>query len=104
MRLVGSPTWRDARFIAIDVETTGLDPRRDEVISFAGIPIESARIVAADAVSGLVQPRAASTGSSTEIHGLRDRDLTGAPTAPEALDSLRALLPGRIPVVHAQWV
>ncbi len=104
MRLLANPTWRDARFVAIDVETTGLDPDRDEVISFAGIPIESARIVAADAVCGLVRPHAASTGSSTEIHGLRDRDLTEAPTAPEALEPLRALLPGRIPVVHAQWV
>lgn len=104
MRLLASPTWRDASFVAIDVETTGLDPHRDEVISFAGIPIESARIVAAGAVRGLVRPRAASTGSSTEIHGLRDRDLSGAPTAPGALDPLRALLPGRVPVVHAQWV
>ena len=42
-------SWREARFIAIDIETTGLDPQRDEVISFAGIPIESARIIVSDA-------------------------------------------------------
>ena len=104
MRLFGSPTWRDAQFIAIDIETTGLDRGRDEVISFAGIPIESGRIVTGEAVSGLVWPHGIPTGSSTRIHGLRDHDLTGAPTAPEALDPLRALLPGRVPVVHAQWV
>lgn len=102
--LPGSRSWRDTSFVAIDVETTGLDPKRDEVISFAGIPIESGRIVAADAVHGLVRPRAASTGASTEIHGLRDRDLSGAPTAPEALAPLAALMPHRVPVVHAQWV
>jgi DNA polymerase III subunit epsilon len=99
-----SPSWREARFIAIDVETTGLDPRRDEVISFAGIPIESARIVAPEAVSGLVRPRDATTGASTEIHGLRDYDLTGAPQAPDALAPLAVAMRGRIPVVHAQWV
>jgi DNA polymerase III subunit epsilon len=104
LRFRRSPSWRDARFIAIDVETTGLDPKRDEVISFAGVPIESARIIAADAVHGLVRPRAATTGSSTQIHGLRDHDLAEAAMAPEALASLAALLPGRIPVVHAQWV
>jgi DNA polymerase III subunit epsilon len=99
-----SPGWRDARFIAIDVETTGLDPRRDEVISFAGIPIESARIVAAETVHGLVRPHAASLGASTKIHGLREHDLAGAPRAPEALAPLAALMRGRVPVVHASWV
>jgi DNA polymerase III subunit epsilon len=99
-----SPSWREARFIAIDVETTGLDPRGDEVISFAGIPIESARIITAEAVHGLVRPHVASTGASAEIHGLRDHELTGAPEAPEALMPLAALIRGRIPVVHAQWV
>jgi DNA polymerase-3 subunit epsilon len=102
--ILRSPSWREARFIAIDVETTGLDPRLDEVISFEGIPIESARIIASSAVHSLVRPHAASTGASVEIHGLRDRDLTDAPQAPEALEPLRALIPGRTPVVHAQWV
>lgn len=104
MRVLRSPSWREARFIAIDVETTGLDPQLDEVISFAGIPIESARIVAPEAVRGLVRPHTASTGASVEFHGLRDRDLAGAQQAPEALAPLRALMRGRIPVVHAQWV
>ena len=100
----GVLSWRRARFIAIDVETTGLDPERDEVISFAGIPIESARIVGGESVHGLVRPRTASTGDSTEIHGLRDYDLAGAPSAPEALAPLVAAMRGRVPVVHAQWV
>ena len=104
MRRLLSPSWRAARFIAIDVETTGLDPRRDEVISFAGIPIESARIIIPEAVHGLVRPRVASTGASSEIHGLRDYDLAAEATAPEALGPLAAVLHGRIPVVHAQWV
>jgi DNA polymerase III subunit epsilon len=102
--LILSPTWRKARFIAIDVETTGLDPKRDELISFAGIPIEAGRIIAAESVHGLVRPREASTGGSTQIHGLRDHDLADAPSAPEALAPLAALMRGRVPVVHAQWV
>ena len=88
----------------IDVETTGLDPRRDEVISFAGIAIESARILAAEAVHGLVRPRVPSEDASIAIHRLREDDLAGAPRAPEALAPLAALMRGRIPVVHASWV
>jgi len=97
-------SWRDARSIVIDIETTGLDPERDELISFAGIPIEHGRIIVSQEVHGLVLPRAATTGASTEIHGLRDYDLAGAPSAPEALAPLAELMDGRIPVVHAQWV
>jgi DNA polymerase-3 subunit epsilon len=97
-------SWRDARFIAIDVETTGLDPQRDEVISFAGIPIEYTRIIVSESVTGLVRPRASSTSASIEIHRLRDADLAGAPRAPEALAPLAAQMRGRIPVVHASWV
>lgn len=99
-----SPSWREARFITIDVETTGLDPKRDELISFAGVPIEAARIVISESVHGLVRPRAASLGSSTKIHGLRKEDLAAAPQAPEALAPLAERMRGRIPVVHASWV
>lgn len=104
MTRLRSQSWREARFIAIDVETTGLDPRRDEVISFAGIPIESARIMASESVHGLVRPEAASTNASIEIHRLRAKDLAAAPSAPEALAPLAARMRGRIPVVHASWV
>jgi DNA polymerase III subunit epsilon len=101
---VRNASWREARFIAIDVETTGLDPRRDEVISFAGIPIEYTRIIASESVHGLVRPYASSTSASIEIHRLREDDLAGSPRAPEALAPLAARMPGRIPVVHASWV
>ena len=104
MTLLRSPSWREARFIAIDVETTGLDPRRDEVISFAGIPIESARIVPSESVHGLVRPRATPTSAAIEIHRLREEDLATAPRAPDALAPLEARMRGRIPVVHASWV
>ena len=99
-----SRSWRAARFVAIDVETTGLDRRRDEVVSFAGVPIDSGRVVARDAVRGLVRPEDPPAGSSVEIHGLRAADLAAAPRAAEALAPLASLMAGRIPVAHVAWV
>jgi DNA polymerase-3 subunit epsilon len=97
-------SWRNARFIVVDVETTGLDPRRDEVVSFAAVPIERARIAAPDAVAGLVRPERSPPPRSVEIHGLRAADLEDAPPAPDALRPLAGLLRGEIPVAHSAWV
>jgi DNA polymerase-3 subunit epsilon len=97
-------SWRAARFIAVDVETTGLDPRHDELISFAAVPIDRARIVAERAVAGLVRPERSPAPRSVEIHGLRAVDLAHAPPVAEALRPLAAALPGHIPVAHFAWV
>lgn len=96
--------WRAARFVAIDVETTGLDPRRDEVISFAAVPVEQGRVVAGEAVGGLVRPGSPPPPASIEIHGLRAADLEAAPPAERALAPLAGALRGRMPVAHAAWV
>jgi DNA polymerase III subunit epsilon len=97
-------SWRAARFVAIDVETTGLDPRRDEVISFAAVPIERGRLVPREAVAGLVRPETPPSPASIEIHGLRAADLDAAPPAARALAPLAEALQGRMPVAHAAWV
>lgn len=104
MRPSARASWRSARFIVIDVETTGLDARRDEIISFAAVPVEEARVVVAERVRGLVRPRIAPPAASVEVHGLRAADLEAAPAAPEALAPLLPVLEGRIPVTHRSWV
>ena len=86
------------------METTGLDPKRDEIISFAAVPVEDGRIASGHAVSGLVRPRLAPAAASVQIHGLRPVDLEAAAPAPDALAPLGAALRGRIPVAHASWV
>jgi DNA polymerase III subunit epsilon len=99
-----SRSWRRARFLVVDVETTGLDPARDEIVSFAGLPVDEGRVLTAAAVGGLVHPEAAPAPSSVEIHGLRTADLAAAPGVGEALRPLAAAMRGRMPVAHAAWV
>jgi DNA polymerase-3 subunit epsilon len=97
-------SWRAARFIVVDVETTGLDPGRDEVVSFAALPVEDSRILTGEAVAGLVHPSAAPAPASIRIHGLRAVDLAVAPELLEGLAPLAVAVRGRIPVAHAGWV
>lgn len=104
MILAGRTSWRRARFIVVDVETTGLSPRRDELVSYAALPIEQGRVLAGAALRSLVRPHTPPPGSSIEIHGLRAADLAAAPPVQEALAPLAAAMKGRIPVAHAAWV
>lgn len=90
--------------MAIDIETTGLDPRRHEVISFAALPIEQGRILAGGAVRGLVRPESPPPRTAVEINGLRSPDLAAAPAAPDALAPLAGALARGIPVAHVAWV
>lgn len=104
MNATGRGSWRAARFLVVDVETTGLDPGRDEIVSFAALPVEDSRVLTGDAVAGLVHPSAAPAPASIQIHGLRAVDLAVAPELLEGLAPLAAAVRGRIPVAHAAWV
>lgn len=99
-----STPWREARFAAVDLELTGLDPRRDEIISFAAVPVEHGRVVAANARSLLVRPDRMPGGETIRVHGLRPADLAEAPPFSEVEELILELLSGRILVAHPAWV
>lgn len=97
-------SWRAARFVVVDLETTGLDPRRDGVISFAAVPVDGGRIVVGETVTGLVRPAAPPPPPSIEVHGLRAQDLAAAAPAPEALEPLVRAMRDRILVAHVAGI
>jgi DNA polymerase-3 subunit epsilon len=84
----------------VDLETTGLDARSDELISFAAIPVDEGRVRPGGLVTGLVRPRRMPRADTMRIHGLRPADLETAPMLPAALDRMLAALCGRLLVAH----
>lgn len=97
-------SWREGRYLCVDVELTGLDPKVDEVIAFGAVPIDDGRIRAAGAIEGMVRPSAARRGGSVEIHGILPHDLDDAPPLAEAMEPLARAMEGRTPIAHAAWV
>jgi DNA polymerase III subunit epsilon len=90
----GEP-WRSGEFVALDFELTGLDPRRDEIISFGAVPVSGGRVRLADAVYREVKPRVQPSVGSVKVHGLRAKDLENAPSLSGVSDALSSALAGR---------
>ena len=100
----GRTPWRLAHFCVVDLELSGLDPRRDEIISFAAVPIDAGRVIAGNAVYGLCRNTHPLPEKSVLVHGMRTVDLAGAPPLDEAIAPLVSVMSGRIMVAHAAWI
>jgi DNA polymerase-3 subunit epsilon len=103
-RATGRTPWREARWCAIDLELTGLDPRKDDIIAIGAVPIEEGRVLLGQAVYTLVRTEKRSAHRAVLMHKLRVADLAGAPSLAAATDELLAQLAGRIPVFHTSAV
>jgi len=64
-------------FIAIDLETTGLDPRSDEIIELGAVRYVNGRET--DCFSQLINPRVKVTTEITKLTGISANDLKDAP-------------------------
>jgi DNA polymerase-3 subunit epsilon len=92
--------WRQVDFTVIDLETTGLDPGSDEIISFATVTVSGGRIMLADARYRLVRPNRMPDPDTIRIHGLREADLIDATPLAGLIDELLEALAGRALVAH----
>jgi DNA polymerase III subunit epsilon len=99
-----SVPWREARYAVVDLETTGLDPRHDEIVSFASVPIDGGRVQVGGIRTAIVRPHVMPDAETIRIHGLRRADLEDAPELPDVLDVILESLTGRVLVAHAAWV
>lgn len=99
----------DLPLLAVDVETTGLDPGRDRLLSVGFVPVDGDRIALSGADAVLVRPAREKqeapavregVGQSATLHGITDDDLASGSTAEEALDRLFDALTGRVLLAH----
>lgn len=64
--------------ISLDCETTGLDPKLDEVISIAAVRIEGRQVKTGDAFDAMIDHRERLSEDSIRIHRIRKQDLDEA--------------------------
>lgn len=96
--------WREAEFCVIDLETTGLDLRRDDIVSYGAVLVAHGRIHVGRSVYRQVRPVRPISVESLTVHGLRMSDLAAEPTIDALSDELVDLLSHRVLVAHAAWI
>lgn len=62
-------------FVVIDTELTGLNPRKDSIVSIAGVRMTGSRISLGDPFYRLVKPKCPMTRESVIIHGITPSDV-----------------------------
>ncbi len=99
------PPWDEpcatAPWAFVDLEMTGLDPANDRVVEVCVERWVGDELTAS--VSSLVLPDTRAGGAS-QVHGLTEGVLTGAPSFRELAGPILGALEGAVPVAHAaRW-
>lgn len=82
--------------VALDLETTGLDPAHDDIIEIGAVRFEGDRIV--DELAVLVKPTRPIPSIVTQLTGIAPEDVANAPSIAEVLPQLTAF------VGSAPWI
>ncbi len=81
--------------VCIDCETTGLDRRKDEIVSVAAVRIRGATVLTSEAFYATVRGATAINPEAIKLHGLRERDVTLGRAMADVLPRFLRFLGGR---------
>lgn len=76
----------EARFVVFDTELTGLDQKKDSIVSIGALKMEGSRIEVGRPFYRIVEPSTELTGKSIVIHGITPSETEGRP-------DMKAILP-----------
>jgi DNA polymerase-3 subunit epsilon len=98
--LPGSSTsFAATEFVSLDIETTGLDAARADMLSVGWVLVRGGKVDLSTAGSFLVRP-SAGVGDSASVHGLTDTAVSDGLGWEDALDEVVKVLTGRVLLVH----
>ncbi|MDO4784568.1 MAG: exonuclease domain-containing protein [Propionibacteriaceae bacterium] len=89
----------ELRLLAIDLETTGLNPANDVLLSTGYVPIEGLAVDLSGAGGSIVRV-ATEVGQSAVFHGLTDDQLARGRPLAEVVDDVLDALTGRVLLAH----
>ncbi|HJW29816.1 MAG TPA: 3'-5' exonuclease [Saprospiraceae bacterium] len=92
----------NSKFCAIDIETTGLDPKKDEIIAFACVPIVNLKILVHDSFYTMINPEKYKI-DAMKYHGVSKDNLKTAPTFAQVAGTIWQALDGILVGYCVEW-
>jgi DNA polymerase-3 subunit epsilon len=92
--------WRSTMFAVVDVETTGLDPARHEVLSIGIVDVVDGRVRVSSSFYREVRPATPPTADTVVIHGIRPSDANRGLDPAAVGEEVVHRLAGRVVVAH----
>lgn len=81
--------------VSIDCETTGLNTRKDDIVTVAAIRIQGNRIRSSECFTATVKPRARLNADAIKVHRLREKDVASGRSIDEVLPELLRFIGSR---------
>lgn len=76
---------KSGEYVVFDTETTGLNPKKSEILSIGAVKIKDNKILTSQTFEVYVKNSKEISGKSIEIHGIRPCDLNTAKDSEEAV-------------------
>lgn len=95
-----SSDYRQVEYLAVDLETTGLDMRRDRILSVGWVALRGNRIDLSSARHRLVRGDGAIPEASAVIHQITDDQAAGGEPLEAVLTDLLDQLAGKVMIAH----
>lgn len=77
---------REDEIVVFDCETTGLNPKTDEIISIGAVKVKDNKILTNEAIHLYIKQKRDISAKSITVHKIRNCDLEGAVTLEEAIE------------------
>ena len=102
--LSGATPLDQASFLALDLETTGLSPEKDRIISIGFIPFDIRKIYCSGGRNFLINPGTSLAEASIPIHRITHSELNEKPKFDRTLPLLLQAMENRIVVAHCHAI
>jgi DNA polymerase-3 subunit epsilon len=90
----------ECRYVVMDTELTGLDLRKDSIVSLGAVAMEGGRIIIGEQFSEIVNPAAALSSESVVVHGITPTEASMRPSIGAVIDHFLRFCEDAVVVGH----